>query len=126
MEKRAKKRTARKAKTQAQWSGGQQQQTVNVVLKALGRDGGRGGGKGNGKVGGKGNGKAKGKPYTRPSPRALIGMQLEHDGKPVCYAFNLEGWKHEGAITPGSKCEHGWHICLKPGCGGPHKLSDHK
>ena len=84
-------------------------------------------GKGRGKVrkGGasaeQGQGKKK-KAKVQFGPKALIGHELEKDGSPLCWSYNLNGCAKAG---DGGKCDKGLHLCAHKGCGfKPHAFKD--
>jgi len=52
-------------------------------------------------------------------PQKLIGMNSTHDGRPICFGYNL------GNCRQGASCTR-LHVCCKPGCGASHPLADHK
>jgi hypothetical protein len=60
-------------------------------------------------------GSKKGEPRV---PLGLIGMSTTFQGKPLCYAYNLNGCDQKGV----DRCKRGEHVCALPGCGQPHGL----
>ncbi len=59
-----------------------------------------------------------------PMPPALAGKAFQHEGKRICFDFNLpQGCPHAPA---GGQCYKGWHICAEPGCGQAHSLVNHQ
>ena len=78
---------------------------------------GSGGAKGSGK-----KGENKPKSFIR-LPFGLIGQSATNPkGRPICFDFNLGGCSKAKA---GEKCERGWHVCSKPGCGKPEPQTTH-
>ena len=72
---------------------------------------------------GKGKGKDKGKGKGAPKagmPSDLAGMvAVTPDGKTLCFNFNRGTCTN--AVSNG-KCQRGYHLCCKPGCGGNHPM----
>ena len=55
-------------------------------------------------------------------PPGLRGMtHITKDKKPICYGYNLGTCDR---AQPGQKCAKGMHVCMRPGCGKPHSLTD--
>ena len=93
-----------------------EQQEKNRVTNSAGRGKAakaKAGGKGRGK-GGKSLGKA---PFN---PASETGRTS--DGSPICYAYNTGGCT---ATTAGNRCDKGFHVCWKIGCGQPHAGPQH-
>lgn len=92
----------------------QQEKNRASNLASKGKSGkAKGGGKGRGK-GGKAMGKSPFDPSTETGRTS--------DGSPICYAFNTGGCN---ATTPGSRCDKGFHVCWKIGCGQSHTSLQH-
>ena len=73
-------------------------------------------GKGSGKGGrGKGADKQK-KDRDRRLPKELIGFSSSYNGKPVCFAYNLDGCNQ--TVNGVNECGKGLHVCMR--CGGNH------
>jgi hypothetical protein len=59
-------------------------------------------------------------------PRELIGnTAVTSDGKNLCFSFNMAGGCSSAETARGARCNKGWHLCCKPGCGAPHPLGEH-
>jgi hypothetical protein len=69
-------------------------------------------------------GAAKGKGPALP--RELIGNSaVTSDGKNLCFSFNMACGCSSAETARGARCNKGWHLCCKPGCGAPHPLGEH-
>ena len=77
----------------------------------------KGGGKGKGDQK-KGKGNNLGREKNVRIPKGLLGMSTSWQGKPLCYAYNLDGCQHKGV----DRCSKGEHLCAFPGCGQQHGL----
>ena len=77
-------------------------------------NGAKGGGSSKGGKG-KGGGGSKKPDRSMPMPKALQGYNPSHNGRSICFAYNMEGCKSKGA-----ECKKGSHICIK--CHGNHGL----
>ena len=57
-----------------------------------------------------------------PRPKALVGHEVEKNGEPLCWAYNLSSCPH---AEDGGKCNKGLHLCARKGCGfQPHPFKD--
>lgn len=95
-------------------------------LRNSGRDSSKGGGRQRSAQRSDSKGKSWGKRrrWLTRMPPSLIGMSpTTENGEPICYNFNLDGC--DGA-EPGGRCDKGWHVCMKPGCGQAHSLKNHR
>ena len=116
-------------KTQEQQNQSAQQRQVNaLVAQALAQ---KGVVKGKGKVKGKFESKGKGKwkndnsaPMAQKLPLKLVGMQVNKNGKRICFPYHLEGCPDYSVCGDGKQCRRGWHICCVPGCDGAHLLDN--
>jgi hypothetical protein len=95
---------------------------VKRLKAALGKGNAKGQGNGGGKGDRKGKGGGKNKRKGSPNmPQALIGMDKNVNGKPICFDFNMKkGCTHHKA----DRCPSGEHLCAYPGCGGRHSLTE--
>ena len=90
--------------------------------------GGKGGGSGSEGLPDK-KGKGKGKPAGRNAntrepptlPQELANLGMEWRGR--CWDYNNK--KGCSKAKAGGSCEKGAHVCMHPGCGGPHPAVNH-
>lgn len=69
--------------------------------------------------------KGKGKGKSIRMPADLIGKHsTTSDGRRICFGYNLPGGC--SAAAAGKECSKGHHVCMEPGCYGPHPVHKHQ
>ena len=69
--------------------------------------------------------KGKGKGKSVRMPVDLIGKHsMTSDGRRICFGYNLPGGCT--AAAAGKECSKGHHVCMEPGCYGPHPVHKHQ
>ena len=70
----------------------------------------------------KGKAAGKDKKGNARMPQELIGMESSHNGRRICYGYNMVRGCSE-SVNSANECRFGLHVCCRRGCGGNHTQS---